>query len=117
MSLTEATPASAARAASYAARGLATLPLSDRNDALTSIHDALLQNRDAILQANARDMRLASQASQNGTLSQSVLKRLDLSRPGKYDDMLKGILDVRNLPDPGVCEFRFPFFFFFTILF
>jgi glutamate-5-semialdehyde dehydrogenase len=45
-------------------------------------------------------MASAHQASANGELSQSVLKRLDLSRPGKYEDMLKGILDVRDLPDP-----------------
>ena len=30
----------------------------------------------------------------------SLVKRLDLSRPGKYDDMLQGILDVRQLDDP-----------------
>ena len=45
-------------------------------------------------------MVLAKEASKDGKLSQSVLKRLDLSRPGKFDDMLQGILDVRNLPDP-----------------
>ena len=45
-------------------------------------------------------MVLAKQASHDGKLSQSVLKRLDLSRPGKFDDMLQGILDVRNLDDP-----------------
>ena len=28
------------------------------------------------------------------------LKRLDLCRPGKWEDMLQGILDVRSLPDP-----------------
>lgn len=45
-------------------------------------------------------MTLAKQASESGKLSQSVLKRLDLSRPGKFDDMLQGILDVRELDDP-----------------
>ncbi|EXJ94696.1 glutamate-5-semialdehyde dehydrogenase [Capronia coronata CBS 617.96] len=100
MSLTESTPEAAARAASIAARTLAVLPVSDRNEALTAMHDALLANKQAILAANARDMTLATQASQSGHLSQSVLKRLDLSRPGKYDDMLSGILDVRRLDDP-----------------
>jgi glutamate-5-semialdehyde dehydrogenase len=52
-------------------------------------------------------MTSAHQASANGELSQSVLKRLDLSRPGKYEDMLKGILDVRDLPDPiGMVDLR-----------
>ncbi|KAK5061062.1 hypothetical protein LTR84_007603 [Exophiala bonariae] len=100
MSLTESTPESAAKAASFSAQSLAVLPVSARNAALTSIHDALSASKDTILKANARDMELATQASQSGQLSQSVLKRLDLSRPGKYDDMLSGILDVRKLEDP-----------------
>ena len=45
-------------------------------------------------------MTLATKASQSGQLSASLIKRLDLSRPGKYDDMLQGILSVRDLPDP-----------------
>jgi glutamate-5-semialdehyde dehydrogenase len=101
MSLTESGPEQAAKAASLSSRALAILPLHARNDALTAIHDALLQEKDAILQANAKDLELASKAAESGKLSQSVLKRLDLGRPGKYDDMLKGILDVRELEDPG----------------
>jgi len=100
MSLTESTPESAAKAASFSARSLAVLPVEARNAALTSIHDALVASKDAILAANARDMEAATKASQSGQLSQSVLKRLDLSRPGKYEDMLSGILDVRKLDDP-----------------
>lgn len=102
MSLTESSPEQAARAASFSSRALATLSLGARNDALTAIHDALLQEKDTILQANAKDLELASKAAESGTLSQSVLKRLDLGRPGKFDDMLKGILDVRELDDPGM---------------
>jgi glutamate-5-semialdehyde dehydrogenase len=101
MSLTESSPEQAAKAASLSSRALAVLPLHARNDALTAIHDALLREKDAILQANARDLELASKAAESGKLSQSVLKRLDLGRPGKYGDMLKGILDVRELEDPG----------------
>lgn len=100
MSLTNSTPESAARAASISACSLATLSLSSRNDALSAIHDALKSSKPAILEANGRDMVVAKTASANGQLSQSVLKRLDLSRPGKFDDMLQGILDVRSLPDP-----------------
>jgi glutamate-5-semialdehyde dehydrogenase len=52
-------------------------------------------------------MSLAQKASESGQLSASLIKRLDLSRPGKYEDMLKGILDVRDLPDPlGVTDLR-----------
>lgn len=102
MSLTDSPAVDIARTASLASRQLATLPTTDRNDALTALHDALSRNRDFILDANAKDVAIASQAANNGSLSHSVLKRLDLSRPGKYDDMLKGILSVRDLEDPGV---------------
>jgi glutamate-5-semialdehyde dehydrogenase len=102
MSLTESSPEQAAKAASLSSRAMATLPLGARNDALTAIHDALLQEKDIILQANAKDLELASKAAGSGKLSQSVIKRLDLGRPGKFDDMLKGILDVRELEDPGM---------------
>lgn len=100
MSLTSATPLEAARAAKSASHFLATLPVSARNDALTSIHDALSASRDAILAANARDMDAARQAAADGQLSSSLVSRLDLAKPGKWEDMLKGILDVRSLDDP-----------------
>ncbi len=100
MSLTSSSPLASAQAASLASHTLSVLSLSSRNAALTAIHTALQTAKADILAANAKDMTLATRASQNGELSQSVLKRLDLSRPGKYEDMLKGILDVRELPDP-----------------
>ncbi|KAL6246048.1 glutamate-5-semialdehyde dehydrogenase [Rhinocladiella similis] len=107
MSLTESTPDAAAKAASLSARSLAILSVAARNDALTAMHDALLANKEPILAANARDMARATSASESGHLSQAVLKRLDLSRPGKYEDMLQGILDVRGLDDPiGKCDLR-----------
>lgn len=100
MSLTESSAIEIARTASLASRGLATLSEADRNGALATLHDALLRNKSFILEANARDVEIASQAAERGNLSHSVLKRLDLSRPGKYDDMLQGILSVRDLQDP-----------------
>ncbi|KAK3070529.1 glutamate-5-semialdehyde dehydrogenase [Teratosphaeriaceae sp. CCFEE 6253] len=100
MSLTNASPEQAARAAKISSRTLATLPTAARNAALDAIHDALAAARDDILAANARDLELAQQSATNGSLSPSILKRLDLSRTGKFDDMLQGIKDVRNLEDP-----------------
>ncbi|KAJ9156250.1 Glutamate-5-semialdehyde dehydrogenase [Pleurostoma richardsiae] len=100
MSLTNATPADAARAAKSASHFLATLPVSARNDALTAIHAALVEAKDDILAANARDMELARKAASDGQLSQSLVSRLDLGKKGKWEDMLKGILDVRGLEDP-----------------
>ncbi|KAL2842970.1 Aldehyde/histidinol dehydrogenase [Aspergillus pseudoustus] len=100
MSLTESSAVDIAKAASSASRHLATRSEAERNQALTALHDALLANKAAILEANARDLRTAEQSVAGGSLSHSVLKRLDLSRPGKYDDMLHGILSVRSLKDP-----------------
>lgn len=100
MSLTNASPADAAQAAKSASHVLATLSADARNDALTAIHAALTASRDDILAANARDLDLARQAAADGKLSQSLVSRLDLGKKGKWEDMLKGILDVRDLEDP-----------------
>lgn len=101
MSLTGASAVDVARSASAASRRLATLSISDRNQALTALHDVLSKKKKSILDANARDIKIASSDAESGNLSHSILKRLDLSRPGKFDDMLQGILSVRNLDDPG----------------
>ncbi|QIW95553.1 hypothetical protein AMS68_001071 [Peltaster fructicola] len=100
MSLTNASPTEAARAARLSSRRLAVLPVSARNSALDAIHDALAQARDTILAANASDLQSAQKSAKDGTLNPSIVKRLDLSRTGKFDDMLQGIKDVRDLPDP-----------------
>ncbi|EEY14193.1 gamma-glutamyl phosphate reductase [Verticillium alfalfae VaMs.102] len=100
MSLTNASPADCAQSAKLASHVLATLPTSARNDALTAIHDALAASKEDILKANAEDVELARKAAADGTLSQSLVSRLDLGRKGKFEDMLKGILDVRDLEDP-----------------
>lgn len=100
MSLTNASPEDAARAAKISSRRLATLSTNARNHALDAIHDALLSAKDAILAANAKDLALAKQSAANGDLSPAILKRLDLGRKGKFEDMLQGIRDVRSLEDP-----------------
>ncbi|KAL8715333.1 MAG: hypothetical protein Q9225_006394 [Loekoesia sp. 1 TL-2023] len=100
MSLTDSSPEQIAKTASVASTGLAVLSSKDRNDALTAIHQSLSEAKETILAANAKDLEVASKAAADGKLSQSVLKRLDLGRPGKWEDMLQGILDVRDLPDP-----------------
>ncbi|KAF8851933.1 gamma-glutamyl phosphate reductase [Acephala macrosclerotiorum] len=100
MSLTNALPADAAKAAKSASHILATLPASARNDALTAIHKELSGAKEEILAANGRDLELARKAADNGELSLSIVSRLDLGKKGKWEDMLKGILDVRDLEDP-----------------
>jgi glutamate-5-semialdehyde dehydrogenase len=101
MSLTNALPVDAASAAKSASHILATLPASSRDNALTAIHKALSESKDEILAANARDLVQARKAAENGELSSSIVSRLDLGKKGKWEDMLKGILDVRDLEDPG----------------
>ena len=101
MSLTDSSPLEVAQAASTASRSLAVLNYAARNEALVYIHESLQAAKKEILVANAKDLELATTAAENGELSQSVLKRLDLSRKGKWEDMLQGILDVRDLDDPG----------------
>lgn len=101
MSLTNESPEQAARAAKTSSRKLATLSVDARNDALLAIHDALAGAKDAILAANAKDLENAKGYAANGELSPSIIKRLDLGRKGKFDDMLQGIKDVKQLEDPG----------------
>jgi len=105
MSLTNASPEQAARAAKLSSRTLATLPVSARNAALDAIHDALAAAKDDILAANTKDLELAKKSAASGELSLSILKRLDLSRKGKFDDMLQGIKNVLDLEDPGRSSF------------
>ncbi|ENH62492.1 Putative gamma-glutamyl phosphate reductase [Fusarium oxysporum f. sp. cubense race 1] len=100
MSLTNASPEAAASAAKTASFTLATLPASERNNALEAIHAALTASKDEILAANAKDLELARKAADEGGLSQALVSRLDLGKKGKWEDMLKGILDVRDLNDP-----------------
>ena len=102
MSLTNASPLDAAKAASISALTLARLSVRARNDALTAIHVALANAKDEILEANLKDLERASKAASDGELSQSLVKRLDLRKKGKWEDMLQGILDVRELDDPGM---------------
>lgn len=103
MSLTNASPLDAALAARSASRKLAVLDANARNDALDAMHSALTEAREDVLAANARDLQAAAKAAQSGQLSQSLVKRLDLGKKGKYDDMLQGILDVKQLEDPSEC--------------
>ena len=105
MSLTNATPLDVARAARLGSRKLAILPTDARNAALTAIHSALSEAKDQILEANALDLEAANKAAESGKLSRSLVKRLDLGKKGKYEDMLQGILDVRALDDPGTQAF------------
>jgi len=101
MSLTNNSPEDVAKAASISSLTLARLSVDDRNHALRKVHDALRDAKSEILESNAKDLALAAKAAEDGELSQSLVKRLDLGKPGKFEDMLQGILDVEALDDPG----------------
>lgn len=105
MSLTNATPLAIAQSAREGSRILAVLQTEQRNAALTAIHKALADGKEEVLAANAKDLEDANKAAAGGTLSASLVKRLDLGKPGKYEDMLQGILDVVELEDPSMSNF------------
>ena len=96
-----ASPADIARTASLASRTLKAVSGSERNAALTAIHAALQGSKGVILEANQKDMEAAQKLVASGKMRQSLAKRLLLSE-SKWDGMLAGILDVRNLEDPGM---------------
>lgn len=99
MSLTNASASAAAGAARAASFALAALPASARNAALDVVHARLAAARDDILAANARDLAAARRAA----AADALVARLDLGRKGKWDAMLRGVLDVRDLKDPLGC--------------
>ncbi|KAI3405688.2 PRO2 [Candida oxycetoniae] len=85
-----------ARNANKAFSSLKVLTNKQRSEALKQIHDSLKSQKESILKANQLDLENAIK----NHVSESLIKRLDLSNPGKFDTMLEGILDVADLPDP-----------------
>lgn len=73
---------------------IACLTSEQKNAALNAMADALLDNQEAILQANALDLEAAK-----GTVSQVMLDRLLLTG-SRIAGMAQGIREVAELPDP-----------------
>jgi len=94
-------PVDIARTAALASRTLKAVSGGDRNAALTAVHAALEKSKDVILEANQKDMEAAQKLVDAGKMRQSLAKRLFLNQ-SKWEGMLKGILDVRELEDPGM---------------
>lgn len=82
------------KAAKAAKPMVAALTTEQKNAALAAMADALLENTDAILAANALDMEAAA-----ATISTVMLDRLKLNEQ-RIESMAKGIRDVIDLPDP-----------------
>ena len=81
----------AAKAAKFSVMALTT---AQKNAALEAMAQALTDNQDAILAANAADMENA-----RGKVAQVMLDRLLLT-PDRIAGMAKGIREVAALPDP-----------------
>ena len=86
---------SPARAARAAARVVARAESAVKNAALADFAAELLSRRDAILSANADDMRDAQAAN----LSPPLLERLELT-PARLDAAASGAREIAALPDP-----------------
>lgn len=78
-----------------ASRALARLTTRKKNAILEAMADELEARRDAIKEANARDMEAGEQAGLTGAL----LDRLKLS-DARIDSMIKGLRDIVVLKDP-----------------
>ena len=80
---------------------LALAPLSDevRNRALATMADAIDENAERILEANAEDVAEAGPLVASGEMSEPLLRRLELSER-KIAQMADGVRAVAALPDP-----------------
>ena len=81
-------------AAQAAKMEIAQLTTAQKNAALLAMAQALLDNQDLILEANAQDMEAAK-----GTVSDVMLDRLQLTKT-RIAGMADGIRQVAQLPDP-----------------
>ena len=81
--------------AKAASRIMATLSTAEKNNALTSMAEALVANADKILAANEKDM---VEAAANG-IGSSLIDRLMLNST-RVKEMAEGLFDVAVLTDP-----------------
>lgn len=98
MKKTESVESIAVRARA-AAWQLAALSEDVKNQALAAARDALLAERESILQANRDDKEAARPQVEDGTLSAALFKRLDLEG-AKFEGVIAGLDDVIRLADP-----------------
>eukprot|EP01134_Creolimax_fragrantissima_P000591 CFRG0591T1 len=93
---------SLARAGREAAWALQTCTTEQKNAALVSIKEVLVERRAEIIAANQKDLDLAHAAVAKGDLSSTLFKRLDLNGTGgeKYATLMQGLDDVMQLDDP-----------------
>ncbi|MBI5873867.1 MAG: glutamate-5-semialdehyde dehydrogenase [Candidatus Omnitrophica bacterium] len=84
-----------ASAAKVASRVLATLSAEKKNSVLAGMADALSANMDAILAANAQDLKNAKKKG----LSQAFIERLTLTDK-RINEMAQSLREIATLDDP-----------------
>ena len=90
---------SIARSAREASRELALLSGETRKASLLAIADALEENGERILAANAQDCAAAEKLLSTGELTPALLSRLCIKESG-IAEMAARVREVANLPDP-----------------
>lgn len=83
------------RKSRLASRKLASLSTLKKNKALEAVADAILENKEAIKDANRLDL---AEAEKNG-LSSAMIDRLTLTE-SRIEDMAKGLVMLAGLTDP-----------------
>ncbi|SEQ04594.1 glutamate-5-semialdehyde dehydrogenase [Solimonas aquatica] len=78
-----------------AARGIARADTGTKNAALFALAQAIVDERKALLEANAQDLR----EGRANKLDESLLDRLELNDK-RIEAMAEGVREVANLPDP-----------------
>lgn len=85
--------------AKVAATELANLDTNTRNKVLNDMARSIESNKNAILEANAKDLRIAKVELEKGAISEALFNRLALTE-SKLGDIVKGLENVSQLPDP-----------------
>jgi glutamate-5-semialdehyde dehydrogenase len=88
-----------AHSARQAPRKLALLSDEKRSAALLAIADALEENAQRILAANAKDCAAAEKLLSTGEMTQALFSRLRI-KPSGIGEMAARVREVANLPDP-----------------
>ena len=78
---------------------LANLSERIKNIALEAMAEAIDKERQAILDANSKDLEYATELKNKGKLTQALVDRLKVSN-SKINEMIAGIRDVIKLKDP-----------------
>ena len=94
-----ASVASMAERARAASRAVARLSSEERNKALLAAAQAIENNAQRILQANARDCSAAEELVAAGKMTSAMLARLRVTERG-VAQMARQIREVASLPDP-----------------